>query len=141
MIQYLDTSLLVAALTNEAHTAHVQRWLASEPPMELAVSEWGVVEFSSALALKSRTRQLGAAHRASALAAFTRLCNESLDVLDVRSRDFRTAERFVNQYAAGLRSGDALQLGIAANRGARLWTLDKAMTKAGVALGLNVQLL
>jgi hypothetical protein len=54
-MQYVDTSVLVAALTNQRDTAHMQSWLARQPGGNLVVSEWVAAEFSAALSIKLRT--------------------------------------------------------------------------------------
>ena len=55
VVEDLDTSPLVAALTREASTRHVQAWLESHGSEELLISDWVVTEFSSALSIKMRT--------------------------------------------------------------------------------------
>ena len=141
MRHYLDTSLLVAALTNESRTGEVQGWLGRQSPDQLAISEWVITEFSAALSIKVRSGQMLPRHRADALAAFTGLTDESLTVLPVSSLDFRTAARFADQFEIGLRSGDALHLAVAANHGARVYTLDRRLAVAGATLGLTTELL
>src|SRR5689334_18812076 len=63
---YVDTSVIVSALTNEADTVLSQTWLARQEASELTVSDWTATEFASALSMKLRTGGLGAGHRAAA---------------------------------------------------------------------------
>ncbi|GBR48526.1 type II toxin-antitoxin system VapC family toxin [Neokomagataea thailandica] len=138
---YIDTSVLVAALTNEAETDRMQSWLASQNPDALYVSDWVATEFSSALSIKLRTGQITVADRANALALFTRLSAESFQILPVTTQQFRAAARFSDQYTLGLRAGDALHLAVCADHGATLCTLDKRLAEAGPNIGINTKLL
>lgn len=141
MTFYLDTSLLVAALTNEVATVRVQTWLGGQDPEVLLVSEWVVTEFSAALSVKVRTGAVSAPHRAAALAMFTRMAAESFTVLPVATSHFRAAARYADDSALGVRAGDALHLAIAGQRGATLCTLDTRLADQCLAVGVNTLLL
>jgi hypothetical protein len=138
---YIDTSVLVAALTREAETPSMKAWLTAQAPGALASSAWVLTEFSAALSIKVRTGDLGTNHRANALAAFARLCDESLDMLEISAANFRTAALFAGQYQIGLKAGDALHLAICAEHGAELCTLDRRLSRAGPPLGVKTTLL
>ncbi len=138
---YLDTSVLVAALTEENKTAQAQTWLANQSVGELAISEWVTTEFSSALSIKVRACQIDKSHRAVVLAAFARLSMESLHVLSLSGHHCRIAARFADRHELGLRAGDALHLAIAVEHGATIVTLDRTMANAASALGLGALLL
>ena len=141
MILYLDTAVLVAALTHEAKTARTLRRLDDQAPELLAISDWVMTEFSSALSIKLRSGQIETQHRADALAMFTTMSAETLTVPPISAAQFRTAARFADQHTLDLRVGDALHLAICADHGATLCTLDRRLSEAGSPLAVKTALL
>lgn len=136
---YVDTSVLVAALTNESQTGRMQAWLGRQAADELGISEWVATEFSAALSMKVCGGFLDQRQRADVLAKFTTLVTDTFVMLPIAATQFRTAARFANHMASDLRAADALHLAIVADHGASLATLDRQLAKAATLLGVSVR--
>ena len=133
---YLDTSVVVSALSVETRTHDVLRWLNEQSDSEFAVSDWVVTEVSSALSIKIRTGTINTAQRALILSQFAQLLTDTFRVLPIEQSAFRTAARFCDQSQLKLRSGDALHLAICAEHGATICTLDQVLGQAAPVLGV-----
>src|SRR6267154_2593446 len=138
---YLDTSLLVAVLTNGAETERMQHWLGQQPVDDLALSDWMATEFSSALSIKLRTGQIGAAHRADALATSHGSPRTALPSFRSRGCSFGRLRDSRTNIRLGLRAGGALHLAVCAGLGATLCTFEQRLSHAGSALGVKTILL
>ncbi|WP_091876957.1 type II toxin-antitoxin system VapC family toxin [Phyllobacterium sp. OV277] len=135
---YVDTSVLVAALTAEGETKRAQKWLSEQAPGEIAISNWTITEFSSALSIKLRTGQLDLKNRDEALSTFHRIVTESFKLFPVSNIQFSQAAKLADQHDLGLRAGDALHLAVVLDTGTTMCTLDKRFAYAADALGARV---
>src|SRR5262245_55727646 len=140
-MSYVDTPVWVASIIEEPKSDEVRTWLLQTDPEEIAVSDWVVAEFSSALSVKVRTGQIDVEQRAEALGAFTSTVTESLYVLPILAGHFRTAARFANSHLSGLRAGDALHLAVAGGYGSAVCTLDRTLATAGPLFGIETKLI
>lgn len=140
-MRYLDTSLVVAALTREARSPEAAEWLAIQPVGSVVISDWVITEFSAALSLKVRTGQLQSSERWAALTTFDRFTEEALEVLPVSRRSFITAAAFANRPDVAVRAGDVLHLALAAEHGAEIITLDRRLAASGQLVGVRTSML
>ncbi len=136
---YLDTSILVTAVTSEPETRGVQNWLESltEP---ITISDWARVEVAGALSFKVWTGQLEPEAREPAESAFESYARLALSA-EATSADFLAAATIVRRVELAVRPPDALHMAICAGRGETLATRDRRMASAAEALGLAVAVL
>ena len=133
---YVDTSVLVAAFTNEAATDRTIAYL-KLASTGLVISWLVETEFSAALSIKLRRGDIDVAERNIALREFRRYVKATLTICHVRRRHFISASDYADMHLTGLRAGDAIHLAIAADVGASLCTLDHQLAQAGSQLGVS----
>ncbi|HEX8363961.1 MAG TPA: type II toxin-antitoxin system VapC family toxin [Allosphingosinicella sp.] len=136
---YIDTSVLVSAVSAEVGTPAVLEWL--ETAEGVLVSDWLMTEAVAALSQKHRMGVISAAEQAGALAALRRYIEGAFESLPVTREDFRTAARLAERSETGLRGGDALHVAVASGANATLVTLDRKQARAGEMLGIPTLLL
>ena len=137
---YLDTNLVVALCVREQNSDRVEAALASiaDP---LVTSEWTRVEFTSAIGIKLRSRELTDLLARRALAEYYEAFEPGIEVVTPSREDYILASHYLQDFKSGLQSGDALHLAIAVNQQAtRLLTLDKVFVKAARDIALSVEL-
>lgn len=140
LMRYVDTSVLLAFLLPEAGSDAAEQFMTSDGA-PLAISAWSEVELLSALGIKLRSGQVSLAEAHSAMDAYTLSLSPHLRRLAVRDADLRLAAILLDGWATPLRAGDGLHLAIARANNATVHTFDKAMTTAGMQLGVAVTLL
>lgn len=135
---YFDTSALVPVFIREPKSDAVIAWLESSDE-RLAISEWSLVEFASAAAIKVRTGQTAANVAKQAMARVDQFAQKHCTVAVPGREEFRRAAELAGDKALKLRAGDALHLAIAVSLSAQgIFCLDDAMIDSAKSLGMNV---
>ena len=139
---YLDTSVVVPLLVPETTSARARAWverLDSGQTKALAVSTWAVTEFTSAMGIKVRNREITSEQGEAARALLEGALLPNLTVLEVTPTDFRLAETMLREFSLGLRAGDALHLATASRCEAQQFvSLDRKLCRVAEVLGLTV---
>jgi predicted nucleic acid-binding protein len=136
---YPDTSMLVAIYVGEPAGDRLDEWW-SDNQAQMVISGWTELEFTSALAMKERSKAITADKRGAALALFTRHWAGPESRVSVPTSCFSRAATMISA-AEGLRGADALHLAVAEHHGASLFTLDRQQAELGRKLGVMTQLL
>lgn len=134
---YLDASVLVALLTNDALTDRADAFLRSRTPV-LIVSDFALAEFASAIARRVRTNELTAEEAATTFSTLDSWIPRATSRIEMVSADIRTAESYLRRLDLTLRAPDALNIAIARRVDAVLATFDDKMALCARKLGAEV---
>ena len=135
---YIDTSALVPVFIREPKSEAVIAWLEASGE-RLAISEWSLVEFASAVAIKMRTGQTEANLAKQAKVRVQKFAQKHCTVAVPGREEFRRAVELAGDSTLKLKAGDALHLAIASSVGAQgILCLDAAMIESAKSLGMNV---
>jgi uncharacterized protein len=134
---YLDASVIVPTLVDEASSMTVARFLATATE-RLIVSDFAAAEVASALSRLVRMALLTSAHASARLREFDVWRASATDPIDFQPSDFRLANIFVRNLDLGLRAPDAVHAAVCRRGGLTLVTLDRRLAAAAEALDVHV---
>ena len=137
MSVYFDVSVVVALFAVDPFNERAER-AATAIKDSASISEFAATEFSSVIAMRVRTRDLGPDDARNAYTNFDNWCALHAQRIEVTNTDIIAATALVRRLDLSLRAPDALHLGIVRRIGARLLTFDKAMASAARTLGITV---
>jgi predicted nucleic acid-binding protein len=137
---YIDTSLLVPYYCPEPLSRAAERTIRGDP--RAAVSDLVEVEFFSALARKTRERDMSTADATRAGERFVDHLQAGLYArLPVQRQHYEAARTWLARFTLPLRTLDALHLALADLEGLRLATADEDLSRSAKRLGIAVTLL
>jgi predicted nucleic acid-binding protein len=135
---YLDASVLVALLTNDALTARADAYLRASAPV-LIVSDFAAAEFASAIARRVRTAEISLDEGRIVFSTFDAWIARAARREETRAADIVAATAFLRRLDLNIRTADALNIAIAQRVGAALVTFDQKMAASAVTLGMPVE--
>ena len=138
---YVDTSAFVPVFVREAGSESVIRWITASGE-HLAVSEWTLVEFASAMSIKVRSGQIGAALSKRVTARASQFVHSHCTMTVPQRDEFRRAAELAADHGLGVRAGDALHLAVAESLNvSAVLCLDRGMVDSARALGIETVML
>ncbi len=134
---YVDTSAIVALLTVEPKTQAVMAWYAGLREVPYC-ADWLLTEFSSALSIKMRARQVTEDQARMVRKEFKVLTAGGLRLVPVSRAAFKRAADLVKPHRFGLRAGNSLHLAVALELGvSHMATLDRTLANNAEQKGLK----
>lgn len=134
---YLDTSVLVALFTNDAHTDRANTLLHRHEPVVI-VSDFAAAEFASAISRRVRTKDLTTEQAGLCFFNFDAWTTQVASRVQTGGTDIFSATTYLRRLGLTLRTPDAIHIAIAQRIKADLFTFDERMADAGRVLGLEL---
>lgn len=135
MTLYLDASVLVSLLVEDAHTPRADALTMGAP--DCLISTWTAVEAVSAVNRLARMGTVDPGAAADAIAAVRDRSAATAQVLATTDADMVEARRLLERTRTALRAPDALHLAIAKRAGLRLATFDDVLATAAREVGVQ----
>ena len=137
MSLYLDASVLVALVTNDALTARADAFLRTRRPTVI-VSDFAAAELASAIARRVRMGEVVDAEARDVFATFDAWVARTAGRAETTAGDVAAAAAHLRRLDLTLRIPDALHIAIVQRIGAELLTFDERMAICARTLGVDV---
>jgi predicted nucleic acid-binding protein len=134
---YLDASILIALLTNDAHQLRATETLGKLRPVPV-VSDLASLEFASAIARRFRTRELSDNEARAFLGFHDAWVEKDAEQVSSSASDIVMAKDFISRLDLNLRTADAIHIASCRRLDLPLWTFDVRMADCARKLGLDV---
>jgi uncharacterized protein len=135
---YLDASVLLATLIEEAASAAVDAYMLSGT-REFLVGDFAAAEVASGLSRPARMGLMEAPDALARLADFDVWRAAMSSPAEIQASDTRLAAAYVRRFDLALRAPDALHLAVAERLDVPLVTLDRRLATAARELGVGVE--
>jgi predicted nucleic acid-binding protein len=134
---YLDASIIVALLTNDALTSRARTFLQTGS-LTLLISDYAAAEVASVIARRVRTRALTEAEARAAFNNLDQWTRTFAQPVETAAGDIAMAAGFIRRLDLTLRAPDAINIAIARRLGVALATFDTGMASCASTLGVAV---
>jgi uncharacterized protein len=134
---YLDVNVIVPLFAVDPLNSRADKALRGLRD-NLIVSDFSAAEFSSAIARRTRTRDLRADEARTAFSNFDTWCGRHTQLVNIESIDILSASGLMRRLDLSLRTPDALHIAIVQRIDCKLLTFDRAMAKVAQALGVGL---
>lgn len=137
MSLYLDTSVIVPLIVEDAHMAAARSLFRPNDPLP-SVSDFALAEVAAVMGRLVRTRELAVDEAKAALHLLDQWVATRANASTLSPGDVATAGIWLRRFDLSLRTPDALHIAMAQRLGLTIATFDRGMATAARSLGIEV---